>query len=632
MLASEPVVEVPSEFSDDEFSRLPAYLVSLGVVDSIEKSSEMVKQASLKSGKRNTKDVLCSFWYLLPQTKSAIEESLVGEYYRLAETEKVITVLMKSTGTGKSLAKRAYEFVASTSGFESAPLPVEVLVSALGVSYGEWMEHIGERKPLWGLLYDEEYPDAQTYIYRTRNTVVTEVLLRALNRGSISHAGTFRCLRDLLKSCTSVNVQYKVFLQDVLVERRHLIEARFSYEQAMELYNVALAAYPGSFGVIEHHQCLVNRHLGGDSQQVYEKLKELIARSMDRTRIDEDSPGNLHTSAAATLHQLIKEQKIDTADGAELVFDHVSKAIALDQLSLHSHHVHAKTLLTIARSLRTSDHLLYMANVERATRIVDRALLIIAPKIGRADSNPDLFASAQLFEELRERILDENSDLIDPLKQLELFRSTGDQTGLAFTARILLGKAKKGVKGSLYKKADEFIRMCFRTLAEATQEASDELLLCRVELVVHWQLLQYKGPIYWEQLENDLEKIVRNPRYSTDFFWTFFLAVAKYNQKKFPEAESLFQTLRVRNLPLDTRNVPICAFLGDKAEPRVFEGKISLGSNERRFIYSADLANDVLVRKGQLAGRDTTQVRHFRIAFTYYGAQAVDFDSNLFPE
>lgn len=611
---TEAALDVPTDFTDPEMARLPEYLVALGVAT----TAEIAENMMIPKGLRHSRDVLCSLWYMLPQTHAAIEDSLVGEYRRLGDVEEYVRQFADAAGGAKSIAKAAYEFVTTTSGFENAPLPVEVLVSALGVSYGEWGQQCKEQKPLWGLLYDEQYPSAETYAYRTRNHVVTDVLLRTLNHGTSGHTGEYRCLRALLSACTSSTPQYKRFLWDILVDRRHLIEKRFNYVQAVELYDAALKAFPRQLGVIEHQRSIVKRHLGGDALEVYEELRKLIARTSDRAIADQDSVDNLHTSAAATLNQLIKEGKADAAETAETVFEHISSALAIDQFSLHSHHVHAKTLLTIATELRNTNKRAFMANLERAARITSRGLALVqqASAVGR--SGRSLGESVQLFDDLKQELFMAHVDIHTAQTEAkELFEQTGEQVGLAFVCRMLLAKATAEGKGQLFKKTDDYLRECFKLVATRGKEASDELLLCRIELVVNWNLNQNKGPIYWEEFESDLHRIVRSPRYAADVMWTFYLGVAEYNLRKFQDADGRFQWLRSRNLPWQLRNIVRCYYLGDGGAPKVLEGKIGHGSHDR-FIYSAELGNDVLVRKDDFRERPD-EIKHFTIGFSFNG-------------
>lgn len=612
--AGEVLVEAPDQFTSAEIGRLPSYLLSLGLASDIQKAQKMMPAPGMKQ----SRDILCSLWMLLPQTQASIEASVVGEYHRLGEIEQAVAALA-TAASGKSVAKSAYEFVTTTSGFRATPLPVEVLVSALRISYSQWSDFCSDKKPLWGLLYDEEYQSAETWAYRTRNTVVTDVLLNVLNRGTAGHTGEFRCLKALLSACTSASGPYRTFIKDILVERRADIEQRFTCEQAMELYDAALSAYPRSYGVVAHHKCIAKRHMGGDAVEVYEGLTKLLAAPPDAAD-DSDSRSNISTSAAATITQLINEKKLDPVDGAEMAFNHITEALSGQQLSLHPHHVQAKLLVTIAEGLRTVDAAAFMANLERAARIVDRALLLLTPKFRRSRAGEQSLA---MFSAVQADILTAFPDRkIGEEKALQLFRESGNQAGLAFAARMLLGKAIESGKGGRFKDCDLFIRKCFSELESKSAVPSQELRLCRIDLVIHWNIRQNKGPVYWEQFDEDVSDLLRSPRYQTDVIYLFYSAVARYNLRQFIEAENAFQALRTKVQRYEARNAVRCFFLGDKSEPKVFEGKVSIDA-AKRFVFSAELETDVMVRSEDFRGRGNASV-HFKIGFSLMGPIAID--------
>lgn len=610
---------VPTEFTDNELSALPDYLVQLGVARSVQDASDRM----IPRGFRFSKDVLCGLWYLLPQTHSAIEDSLVEEYRSLGQTEEIVQRFARAAGGARSIAKTAYELVTTTSGFDGMALPVEVLVSALGISYSEWTLHCREQKPLWGLLYDEEYPSAESYAYRTRNQIVTDVLLRALNQGTSGHTGEYRCLKLLLGSCTSSGPQYKQFIYDVLVARRQLVEKRFTLVQALELYDVAIGAYPRTLGVVEHQRAIVKRRLGGDAEEVYGDLRKLIARAGDRAIQDQDSLDNLHTSAAATLNQLIRDHRVDAATAGETVFQHISAALAIDQFSLHACHVHAKSLLTIAAELREVDRRAYLVNLERASRIASKGHSLLRHGSFRGEHDKSAHESKKLFEELRIDVAMAFSSLEDAERvAAAVFAENGDQSGLAYVARMLAEKAIQSGNGSAFKQSLDYLDSCHRLIQSRGASPSDELRVARLELLIVWRIEGGRGGVDWEIVRKDIETIVGNPVYSSDATWTFYLAVAEYNLGNFAEAEARFQLLRSQNLPWHIKNAVRCHYLGSGTALRVFEGRIVNGGRDR-FVYSAELGTDVLVRRDEFQDRPD-EVKHFTIGFSFYGPIALE--------
>lgn len=613
-------VTVATDFSDGELQRLPQYLVQLGIATDLAAASKLMLVPHVK----HSKDVLCSLWYLLPQTKGAIEVSLVGEYQRLGSIADVVQGLASAAGR-KGVAKKAYELITVASGFDNTPVPEEVLVSALRISHTEWASQCKEQKPLWGLLYSEFSHPAESWVFRTRNHVVTEVLLRAINQGTTGHTGEFRCLKELLGACTSHGVQYKTFILDILVHRRNLMENRFALEQIMELYDTALSSFPAPLLVAEHHKTVAKRHKGGNLQEVYNDLLKLLARSTDGVP-DQDSPENLHTSAAATLQKMVKEGLIDVEEGAECIFGHLSRALEQDQFSFHAHHIHATSLLKLANQLRGTNTVAFAVNMERAARIINRAHLLA--KHFTASSQPDeqMFNTLRLFSDLRDEIISVYRDMDEAQREaIAIFEKTKEQHVMALVIRAMLTRALDSNKGSHYKKTDEYIRECVKAIGRVDLQIGHEILLCRAELVMNWQLANNRGPVFWEQFETDLLMLAGSSAHANDLVIIFYLAVAKYNLGKFGESESLFQSIRNRPIPRDAKRVTRCCYLGDGANPKILEGRVRKGVSDNVFIYSGALGHDVRAKKGQFkVGSD--EVQHFTVDFTFTGPLATRFD------
>src|SRR5207253_2029426 len=81
-----PKIEIPAEFSPSELDRLPNYLVLLHAASNLADAKAKMPAPGMKQ----SRDVLCSLWYLLPQTQASLEESLIGEYHRLGEIDKAV--------------------------------------------------------------------------------------------------------------------------------------------------------------------------------------------------------------------------------------------------------------------------------------------------------------------------------------------------------------------------------------------------------------------------------------------------------------------------------------------------------------------------------------------------------------
>src|SRR5262249_4808510 len=149
--------QLPDALDGDEWSRLRDYLITLGVSNDragAEKSLSEVKSHS-------SQDTLSMLYYLLPQTRATIASAIRDEYFRLGDIAGLTKVIIKAAQMGSEILKRAYEMVAVADHYRGR-LPMEVLVSALGVDYGEWRDATRPHSAAWGLLYEEESEELQT--------------------------------------------------------------------------------------------------------------------------------------------------------------------------------------------------------------------------------------------------------------------------------------------------------------------------------------------------------------------------------------------------------------------------------------------------------------------------------------
>ncbi|MEO8008057.1 MAG: hypothetical protein ABI728_06000, partial [Betaproteobacteria bacterium] len=209
-----PEISIPYELDGKEVNGLAALLCRIGAfTDDAAAQSEIKRVPS-----RNSSDILCSLWYLVPETRSQLTDSLRDEYCRLGDVRESIAQAAQQIAMTSAIAHKAYEYVTVTSHLDIG-LPIEVLVRALGIDYAEWLDTSANGRPLWGLLYDEQDNERNTILYRTRNEVVTNALLNLVN-GGVGHQGEARVLRELLSACDVGGASYRGFVIDVLVRGR----------------------------------------------------------------------------------------------------------------------------------------------------------------------------------------------------------------------------------------------------------------------------------------------------------------------------------------------------------------------------------------------------------------------------
>jgi hypothetical protein len=621
-------IEVGNQFTEGEREMFLEYLVKLRVCSNSAVAKRYVEQSDVK----NSKDVLGHLWYLLPETKSQLDHSLTDEYNRLGSAEASITSFIEAAKKNKEVVRLAYEYVAVCSNLSNIALPVEVLVGALGVvgeSYASWREVAASQKILWGLIYEEDFEAAESYGYRTRNSIVTDVLIRNLNSGSLSNSREFQRLKELVEVCSSSAPAYRAFIESILIDNSGLVANRFSYDQCVDIYDLALETSVSNHGKIRHHKAIIERKKGGDINKVYQDLTLLIADSENSMSEDCDAPHLLNNTAAATIRKGVEMGVIDPSEGGDVALAHIGAAIRKDQFSVHTHHVHATTLLAIAEKTSDSDRSSFLKLILNTLEILDRASVVENGRPSRSNKASDgnrvsWFGSIErkLATLLPEEILNKDD-------MVEVLQRTGGQSGVVLLIRTNLAKAKMSGKGKDFNRVDDLVREVIGIVDDRGDEPSSSLRLARVELKIHWQINASKGPVFWEEFEEDLRSLFSvSVGYGDDFFLLFYWAVAMFNLGKITESQTVFQRLRSSRIPQPILHTQRCFYLGDKTNPVELEGVVEKGAAKRKFIYSARLGTDIEVRHAGLGGKPG-EIQHYKIVFSMNGPLACSRDYTI---
>jgi hypothetical protein len=409
-------------------------------------------------------------------------------------------------------------------------------------------------------------------------------------------------------------------LCDLLIRHKRKLEERFTYEQGLELYDLAIKTFPVGDRAIAHHRALWIKDVGRLPELAYKEL-ESVQRIAPYTLSSRGEPiEHIHTSMAASVYQAITKGEIELHSGVELVKLHISKASSPNWFDSHAAHVHAKTLLKLSTRLRTENQGAFIECIDEATQIIDRSLMIVEPL---ADRRADLAEAARMFSDLRAEVFMAYSSPEEAINNaLEMFDKSKSQSGLALVARMLIGMARDREKGGLYKKAQDFINSSINRIQAASLQPLPEIYLSRAELILNWRVFPQKGDISWAQVRDDLLLAQKSARVSKDPLWTFFLAVAYYHLQDFPQAEGLFATLKSLQLSRIIKGPYRCFLLAQDGTPKTFQGTIKTGGSTNRYIDSSELGADILVHRDDFPQQDDATV-HFRVAFSMTGPRAV---------
>ena len=603
-------IDIPFELSDGELDRLALTLHKIDAVATLERGHELVRTVYSK----NARDILCSLWYLIPETKSQLAESLKSEYFRLGELMPVADLAQRTQLNG-AVAHKAYEFVTVCSRLDIG-LPIEILVNALGIDYSEWIGSLEKGRPLWGLLYDTVSDDGSTVVYYTRNEIVTRVLIDLVNGGLHGHNGEARVLKTLISD--SINAgKYRSFVIDVLVRARSKITDIFTYEQGRDLYEAALAGLATEDRLIEHHFGIWIQDKGPKDGTAYRQLEKAL-HSSAASGSDRDAPReHIHASmAAATLAQ-IRGGMLDWNQGAERVRHHLRLASSPTFFNAHGSHVAANLLVEAAQ----------LAAQKQDRETADKFTIDAFEEIEKAYQTVGAKARASfqynktlgLFADLQRRIL----GLIPDASQLrtlarDIFSRSGRQTGFELAARRLLVEAKTSGKGKDFNEVNDYLNECMEQIEQAKDYPSASLLAVRIDLMIRWKLHGLKE-VNWEAFRDDLLDVLENPKFRDDALKRFFLGVAHFHLGESTESNAEFAQLR-RDSATNHKPNDIRAYFQDRlGNARRVQGTARY-VNSKGMISIPELQLDAPLRNDS---RVATGLTHVYIGFSFNGPIAV---------
>lgn len=607
-------IEVPVELDENETEALPNFLNNLGIVETQQQGVRLVGSI----GTRAASDILCSLWYLVPDTKSQIANSLRDQYMRLGEAETTIQSVAETAASSSDVAKRAYEFVTVTSSLNIG-LPLEVLVRALQIDYRDWIDMCVRGRPLWGLLYDEESDDGDTIEYWTRNEVVTQILLDLVN-GGVGNAGQVRALGKLIEVCTDESPVYRDFVMAILVGCRRALETTLTYKQGLDLYSLAEKVLGSSDKTLEFHKGIWMQHKGTDLPSAYTQLK----RALELPRLPEVGQvapdEHIHTSMAATALEMIRDGSLDQSKGVEQIRDHIKHATSPTFFNPHSSHVAARMLFDIARSYAlTNAEDLRAQCFSEALSEIERALQLIGAAGNARFRDAD---SIEYLRSLQREILEQmpGEEELRPIAE-EMFNRLRSQVGFAALVRRAVAFASERNKGSDYNAAFQLIAGIIQTIRDAEQNVDLSIIAARVDLMVRWRIQRMGGPIDWALLNADLDQLLHDPSYQDSIMVHFLSAVACFHLDNTAGSSAKFSNLRRLALKRHTQRVIRAYYLNDEGQPRRVQFTFVRRSG-RLYLESSQLGVDIPISQspGSLRPGDTT---HAYVGFCLLGPTAV---------
>ena len=607
-------VSVPFELDEEELNQLAVMLVKIGAANNLKEANNTV--LDVPSTKAN--DILCSLWYLIPETRSQLSDSLRDEYCRLGAAEDSISNVAQHIANSSQVARLAYECVTVTSALD-IDLPLEVLVRTLCINYDDWFDMCANGRPLWGLLYEAFDSERETNVFRTRNEIVTRVLLDLVN-GGVGHMGETRVLGKLLSSCDIGAPMYRNFVLDVLVLGRSKLSKRLPYEQGMELFKIARKTLPYEDRVIEHHMGIWMQDVGKNYVSAYKQFSRSL-ESPVYPGAERDAPTqHIHTSMAASVVQMVKDGSQDPDTGLELVREHIRQAASPSFFNLHTSHVSANLYFQLARRIEGdyADNV-SLTSLAEAMKEIERSMQLIGA-YGRRASN--LEKSLEMLNALNRKILDAIPD-IDELQTIanKSFDSSGSQVGFEVLARKLLSEAIKTDKGRTYNQVNKYLDDCFARIDVAGAKRNPDLIMVRIDLIIRWRIQRPGGQIDWAAFRSDLEEILEVNQYREHVEKIFYYAVALYQCGDSTAGTAYFANLRrLQAFALMPKEIR-CYFLSKEGSPKRFQCTIAQ-QGQRWYAEMSELNVDVPIFKTPDEGGPGTTT-HAYLGFALNGPLAV---------
>ncbi|MAX85795.1 MULTISPECIES: ATP-binding protein [Thalassolituus] len=606
------VIDFPDDLSDNEINGLEEYLVSVNATNDKKSSKALIDSATSK----NSKDALCALWFLLPNTRSSISESLADEYYSLGGIDGIVKEIAKESSSHKEWARTAYELVTTMSGL-GLPLPVEVLVRSLGISYQSWLESCSEGKPLWGLIYGENYNDGESISYRTRNEVVTQVLIQILNGGFASHTGEHQRLKDILSSCDGETRIYVNTAHEILISKKKDLKKKFNFEQGLELFDIAIESLTYEDRTLIHHRGLWIRDMGNSQADAYKEILKSVDADTNPLLEKEENVGNIHTSlASCVVNQLSEEQDLERSKThIETIKSHLKEAENRNPFDLHNKHVSANMYLKAAAKVKDDDRDSFLESLANAVRIISDSFKLIERTTVNSKND-----SYEMLRSLEEQIY-KNIDNLDEMEDLAIseYSSERTQTGFYVIIKALLSQAISSGKGKSFNKVQEKFEKYSSIINDNHDQLDIKLVECRAELEFEWHAMRSSSSSPdWIAINSDVSELIINT-HSRNPNFRFYKAVSLFHLRDYASSDVEFNQLRASEIPSYIRRAKRCFYLDKVGHIAKLEGQLT--GTKKKYIFCPALSRDILA-SGEFTERDDTTV-HFYIAFSMQGPIAV---------
>lgn len=558
------------------------------------------------------------FW-LIPNTKYSITSSIRDEYFRLGNAVSLTQVIVAKARECAPILQRAYSMVAIAD-YYGAPIPIEVLVSALKVDFGVWQDAISGSG--WGILYEVE-SEGNTIMYKTRNSIVSDTIREVVNSGIVSRSGEVAILNEILSGCKGTTPAYREFAIKILVHNS--VFENLTYEDGMRLFQAATNAIRVPEKTILHHMARWMKNKGQDPIHAYEVLKQaLAARPIPYVSTEPDE--HIHTTMAATVLDAVDQRKYDIKEGTKIALEHLGKSRNANFFNPKAVHVQAGIVLKIIRSdvAQSKNDLFTLINI--ASTDIDRCLL----HLEGLDHIDDV--SVELLQQAKDTIqmaIKNPETIKDDAERLWLDHQS--QEGFILEVRRLYKSACDQNKGSKFSDALTICDGFIKKVEHAGVPVAPRLWEVALHIVYRWQVKRAilrsdsSAEIRWGRIDEICNNLMRSKDYKDDAFYLYIHAICQAHLNKWAEAFALFGILRNKRISKEVLWMPRDFLYNPTGGLRQIQGVIreSVG---RQLLAVEDLKTDFILSTRSKWPR-ANEIAHAYIQFSFGGALAIDLNS-----
>ena len=573
--------------SETEWTRLPEFLLKLGVSTSLDEA----KQELASAESRSARDIFATLFFLLPDVRATLKNAIEEQYFRLGDQSGLKRFVMGGLEQALGVLRDAWAMTAVADRYKS-PLPIEVLVNALGIDYTSWLDASRSVGNAFGLLYEQTSDDGQTIWFKTRNSIVTDILVRAVNGCKFGYSGELSFVKKMIEGSRGHSSSvYRDFIANILIPNENV--KHLSPDDGLDLYDLAVDVLHAGDKAIEHHRGLWLKNFLDDPIAAEASLRKALDTANYPYASRLESNRNIHTTIAANELRKIDKGLVSFETGRENVTNELAKARSIQDCDPRIAHVQGKLVARLVRFKNGEVDQDTMFLMNRALADIDRAILTVCTgRHAARRSVTDETSLEQAREELQSLVTD--IDVVKKNAQL-LWEQFKSQTGFVLASRLLHRKAVNSNRGKDFNAADNYCLSCISTIEAAHCNVDKTLFEVALHNLCRWQFPMLGvsiSPPDWIRVKHLCVEVLADCDLSADPFTRFVYAVALAQEGAWADANANFRRLRANSIPFETLHAPRTVLVDDSGAPRKVEGTVRV-SGDTKFLSIGELGTDV---------------------------------------